>query len=1037
MEPGRGRDSGASFETALDKKLLNVTNTMDSIQGLSTWCIEYKKYHSMIVRQWIKCLKKSDTAHKLNLFYLANDVIQNCKRKNALVYRTAFADVLPEAFVLIKQEGDAKVLKSAERILTIWQERSVYSEALIAELRGSLVKEESPPVTPVEQKTPVESKAELRSKIVAEFVPQSFIDHLSTYKRSMEDVDLREKQLATMRVDICSSEALKKLKDKAGGKKFSRDFEEGNTQLQEFVKFFDKQNKTGPSLLEALSNADVFYEMQYKEVKIVANAYQTFANRVSYLKRKLDNLKATLPDLDESPIPSPSADAPSPTGSESPFHDLELAKPNPDIDGSALDDETEPPAPSPLSSIGSPKQVMNLGDDHINREVEDMELSDEEIVSGSIIVAEQTKCPSPKLEAANNPVSKTTEPSVATMQHASSAATSTGGLETIDLDKIGSILSSLNEAMKNTGPAVASPSAANPDSTGETLPAASEDAASLVDILAQVDMSPAELLNALSKVQAQGGFDGITSLLSSPAESSNTGKTPPPLPAFTSTSPAPNQSAAPPSAAPAPSSPSPPGGAVQQSAALQMPPENRPTAAPVRVVPSEMALTADVTKLDSLESKIHNFLHGNPAFGNFDLSFAMNLPNRAANLSPGTGADTQDGTPVRDEGGGTPTQDEVMDVTLGLAKPSNPETAMPAPFAFQEKPETTTPQGHLQPGAAQNGQLYQAYPYSENNMSDPAAPYQPVSTQGGGAGAPSIAGSSQTSEGFQGTGDRWYGETYAEGGFQQPTGYNVAMPANKQPTRPFDYPAQQTPEPQAFQQPSDFFQNLLPPVPKLPPPPNVLTPVSGTSHAMTPPEQQVAPHADMGDPDQRSGLPGMVVHDHGHKSVFHQDHDEQYSTPDDAHYPERREQYHDDMLRPPGPRFQNSPYDRPEDPFYQRGSPRHDLIRGRGRFVAPPSPSLGAFEDQDYQRRSPPRPHYAPRRPPPPPHLQMRPPGLRPPHRLPRPGQHPFPRGPPRAPFPHFHGPEPSLRGKRPGPRGGLNPGPMFAPKRPFLPPRY
>lgn len=61
------------------------------------------------------------------------------------------------------------------------------------------------------------------------------------------------------------------LADKAGGKKFSKDFEEGSAQLQEFVKFFDKQSKTGPPLLEALSHADIFYEMQYKEVKIVAN----------------------------------------------------------------------------------------------------------------------------------------------------------------------------------------------------------------------------------------------------------------------------------------------------------------------------------------------------------------------------------------------------------------------------------------------------------------------------------------------------------------------------------------------------------------------------------------------------------------------------------------------------------------------------------------------------------------------------------------------------------------------------------------------
>lgn len=106
---------------------------------------------------------------------------------------------------------------------------------------------------------------------------------------------------------------------------------------------------------------------------------------MSHLKRKLDALKANLPDLDDSPIPSPSADAPSPTGSESPFHGLGLADPDPDLDGSAMEDEAEPPAPSPLSSPGgSPKRMGTLGEND-NREVEDMELSDEEVDSMGII----------------------------------------------------------------------------------------------------------------------------------------------------------------------------------------------------------------------------------------------------------------------------------------------------------------------------------------------------------------------------------------------------------------------------------------------------------------------------------------------------------------------------------------------------------------------------------------------------------------------------------------------------------------------------
>lgn len=54
---------------------------------------------------------------------------------------------------LFSQDGDQKVIKSLERILSIWEDRGVYSGTLISELRSSLVKEESPVETPVEQKS--------------------------------------------------------------------------------------------------------------------------------------------------------------------------------------------------------------------------------------------------------------------------------------------------------------------------------------------------------------------------------------------------------------------------------------------------------------------------------------------------------------------------------------------------------------------------------------------------------------------------------------------------------------------------------------------------------------------------------------------------------------------------------------------------------------------------------------------------------------------------------------------------------------------
>lgn len=478
---------------------------------------------------------------------------------------------------------------------------------------------------------------------------------------------------------------------------------------------------------------------------------------------------------------------------------------------------------------------------------------------------------------------------------------------------------------------------------------------------------------------------------------------------------------------------------------------------------------------ESLESKIHNFLQGNSAFNAFDLNFSEHSVQGGDNLSPVTGADNQEGTPVRDEGGGTPTQDEIMDKPVVAPftsttpnQPSIGETFETAPAAFpnvsQQNPNNPQQHTHLQPAMAQNGQLYQHYPYGNHDMSEqgitaPAAHYQQISAQTGGpvAGEKALGGSNitQTVERFQmGRESGWYGDSYPQGSSQQLGGYSGPRGAEDNKTSGlYPYQGEQTQE-RASQQgttvSSGYFTSNLPPVPDLPPPPRGFEiPPCVTSSGMIPQEQQQQPQHLRTDTDEGIGprvdsvISGMVVHDHQHKSMFHSD-EPQFDLgrprpphPNDLHpYPHPDNlQYQDELRHNNAHFFPEGPHHRPDGPYRQPGSPLHHYPRVRGHLTPPLSPSEDPYFSHDFQRHGPPPRHYAMRRPPP--HPEIRHPGLRPPHRPPHPIHHPHPRGPPRAPFPRFLGPEPRLRGKRPGPRGGGSAGPMFAPKRPFPPPRY
>ncbi|XP_065607668.1 regulation of nuclear pre-mRNA domain-containing protein 2 isoform X2 [Cyrtonyx montezumae] len=727
---GRASSSAASssagaLEASLDRKLQAVTNTMESIQGLSSWCLENKRHHNTIVYHWMKWLRRSAFPHRLNLFYLANDVIQNCKRKNAIVFRDTFAEVLPEAASLVK---DPSVSKSIERIFKIWEDRNVYPEETILALKEALsttfktqkqLKEtlnKQPNKPWKKSQTSTNPKAALKSKIVAEFRPQSLIDELLLYKRSEDQIELKEKQLSTMRVDVCSTETLKCLKDKTGGKKFSKEFEEASSKLEEFVNGLDKQVKNGPSLTEALENAGIFYEAQYKEVKVVANAYKTFANRVSNLKKKLDQLKATLPDPEESPVPSPSMDAPSPTGSESPFQ------------GMGEEDNSRSPAVGSRKPV-SPERVTD------NRDVEDMELSDVEDDTSKIIVEERkekqaapTSAPV-KTESAPKAVSCTaavattsvavttpapTPPAPKPVSAApvpASPALALPNLANVDLAKISSILSSLTSVMKNTGVSPASrPSPGTPTSptaltSGLKTPAMGTPSAPsnpLANILSKVEITPESILSALSKTQTQTApaLQGLSSLLQSVA--GNTIQSSESASQSTAASPAntavpcvkgrnvpsntqsfisknfgysPNSSTAEVSSTSVNKAP-PVGHTAGLSSSGFKPPTNslgfsssHPTSpSSLLTTDTSMSQSSEISKAKleseppspSLEMKIHNFLKGNPGFSGLNLNIPI-LSSLGSNIATESHAsDFQRGptSTSMDNVDGTPVRDE-------------------------------------------------------------------------------------------------------------------------------------------------------------------------------------------------------------------------------------------------------------------------------------------------------------------------------------------------------------------------------------------
>ncbi|CAI9717324.1 Hypothetical predicted protein [Octopus vulgaris] len=347
-------------EESVERKLHAVNNTQDGIQSMSLWIIHHKAHHKKIVDLWLKVLKKDKTAHRLTLFYLCNDVVQNCKKKQAKIYMDTFKNVLKDAAYFVR---DTTIKSNVSRIFSIWEERNVYDSSFTSELKDILendahyqhqqhlsqhrhghtslspklkslqsklqsTKVQSTKMQPtkvhhskIQQQQPTQqsqlTQVDEKNKsnhlqILAEFKTQKMLEKVASMTKLESEGELKFVQLSTLRLDVSNLEAVKQLKDRAHGKEFSRQFEDACNKLDDYVVSLQKEIDHRTAMITMLEQSELFYEDQYREAKIVANAYKNFGSRVAIVKKKLDELKLSLPDP-ASPLPSPTPDAPSPS----------------------------------------------------------------------------------------------------------------------------------------------------------------------------------------------------------------------------------------------------------------------------------------------------------------------------------------------------------------------------------------------------------------------------------------------------------------------------------------------------------------------------------------------------------------------------------------------------------------------------------------------------------------------------------------------------------------------------------------------------
>lgn len=167
----------------LSEKLSKLNSSQQSIESLSRWCTSFRKRAKQIVETWDKLFKPAQKEQRVALLYLANDILQNSRRKGS-EFVNEFWKVLPAALKLVYASGHDFEKKAASRLVDIWEDRKVFGS------RGQTLKDEvlgkNPPLSVSNGKNPNPIKVlkrdshALRIKLAIGDIPERIITAFQT-----------------------------------------------------------------------------------------------------------------------------------------------------------------------------------------------------------------------------------------------------------------------------------------------------------------------------------------------------------------------------------------------------------------------------------------------------------------------------------------------------------------------------------------------------------------------------------------------------------------------------------------------------------------------------------------------------------------------------------------------------------------------------------------------------------------------------------------------------------------------------------------
>ncbi|KAF2104589.1 DUF618-domain-containing protein [Rhizodiscina lignyota] len=120
----------AYTDDAVKAKLSSLNETQEGIVTVAQWIMFHRRYADRTAQLWMQRLKDSNASKRLNLIYLANEVIQQSKARKKDEFVRAFSPIIAESTAVAYKGSPAEVQQKLRRVIEVWRSRQIFDTSV-------------------------------------------------------------------------------------------------------------------------------------------------------------------------------------------------------------------------------------------------------------------------------------------------------------------------------------------------------------------------------------------------------------------------------------------------------------------------------------------------------------------------------------------------------------------------------------------------------------------------------------------------------------------------------------------------------------------------------------------------------------------------------------------------------------------------------------------------------------------------------------------------------------------------------------------